>query len=161
MTASAPRRVTRGYAAALIFAAVIVATALLVAVWGLLSALAGRDPVASHVKFWAAPFIVVLLLGVLAAGLWQQTLVLLRGRRRPSWGIVISLGGGAYLLWCLLGMLFGMDIADTWTSPFAGALAAIWAFASLLFWAVLARRVYTDRPPPRWPWERDGENDRP
>lgn len=158
MTSRAPRRVTRGYAAALTFAAIVLSTALVIAVWGVLSAMIGRNPVMSDVKFWAAPFIVILGLALLAGGLWQQAIVLLRGRRTPAWGIMISLAGGVYLLWCLIGMAFGMDIADTWMSPFAASLAVIWVVASLLFWAVLARRVYTDRPPPRWPWERNMEN---
>ncbi|WP_244301297.1 hypothetical protein [Leucobacter insecticola] len=47
-----------------------------------------------------------------------------------------------------------MRIDETWLSPFAAVLAPIWAVAALLFWAILARRVYTDRPTPKWPWER-------
>ncbi|GAB2549385.1 hypothetical protein [Leucobacter ruminantium] len=159
MSEGVRRSVTRGYAGALTAAAVIVAVALVVAVWGLLSLALGRDPVSSDgVPVWAAPLILAVLLGVLAWGVWRQAIVLLRGRRAPAWGIVVSLAGGAYLLWCLGGVLAGLSVEETWTSPFAAVLAPIWALASLLFWAVLARRVYTDRPPPRWPWERDEED---
>src|SRR5690606_33613901 len=65
---------------------------------------------------------------------------------------------GAYLLWCLGGAIAGLRIEDTWLSPFALALAGCWALCSLAFWGVLARRVYTDRPVPRWPWERSGKD---
>lgn len=160
MTDGARRPVTRGYAGALTAAAVLVALALVVAAWGLISLALDRDPVSSPgVPMWAAPLILVLLLGVLAWGLWQQAIVLLRGRRSPLWSAIVALAGGAYLLWCLGGVLAGLSVEETWTSPFAAVLAPIWAIASLLFWAVLARRVYTDRPPPRWPWERHGEDE--
>lgn len=161
MTQGAPRRVTRGYAVTLVIAACMVAVALLVASWGALTLFSGRDPVTSRVGFWVAPLIVVLALAALGAGLWQQTLVLLRGRRRPLWSLLVTLGGGAYLLWCLLGMALGMSISDTWLSPFAAVLPIIWALVTLLFWAVLARRVYTDRPTPSWPWEKQSGGDRP
>lgn len=159
MTEGAPRRVTRGYAAALTFASVMVATALIVALWGLIAVILGRDPVEAAVGFWVAPLLVVLILGMLAVGLWQQAIVLLKGRRAPAWGIIVSVMGGAYLVWCLLGVALGMGFSDTWLSPFAAVLVVACGVAALLFWAVLARRVYTDRPPPRWPWERDGENE--
>ncbi|WP_125099068.1 hypothetical protein [Leucobacter chromiireducens] len=151
-----PRRgVTRGYVGALILAAVIVAVALLVAVWGGLTLALERMPVATPaVPVWAAPLVLLLALGLLAAAMWAQALTLLRGRRTPAWGQLIAVAAGAYLLWGLAGSLAGMHLDDTWLSPFAITLAAIWLLAQLLFWAVLARRVYTDRPPPRWPWER-------
>lgn len=154
------RPVTRGYAGALTAAAVIVALSLVVSGWGLLSMALDRDPVTTEgVPRWAAPAIVLVLLAVLAWGLWRQAIVLLRGRRGPAWGIIVSLAVGAYLLWCLLGVLAGLSVDETWVSPFAALLVPIWAVASLLFWAVLMRRVYTDRPPPRWPWERHDEED--
>lgn len=161
MTEGAPRGVTRGYVGGLIVASAIVATALVVVGWGLLSLVLSRPPVAHpDVPLWVAPLVVILALAALAWGLWRQALgLLLRGRRAPAWGIVVSLAGGAYLIWCLAGMLAGMGLSDTWTSPFAALLAAIWALVPLLFWGVLARRVYTDRPVPKWPWEREEEGE--
>ncbi|MCW2288616.1 hypothetical protein EDF60_0453 [Leucobacter luti] len=158
---SGPRRgVTRGYVGALIMATVIVAVALLVAVWGGLALVLGQDPVTSpSVPRWAAPLVLLVCLGILAWTLWLQALVLLRGRRSPSWGRIVTVGVGVYLVWGLAGILAGMSIAETWLSPFAAALIPIWAVVALLFWAVLARRVYTDRPPPRWPWERAEEGE--
>ena len=151
-----PRRgVTRGYVGALILASVIVAVALLIAAWGGLALALGRDPVSTDdVAVWGAPLVVIAALALLAGALWGEALVLLRGRRSPAWGRVLAVAGGAYLLWGLGGGLAGMRLEDTWLSPFGIALPIIWAVAQLLFWAVLARRVYTDRPPPRWPWER-------
>lgn len=160
MTHEPRRGVTRGYVAALIGAAVIVATALLVAVWGGLALMLDRDPVASPgVPSSIAPLMLVGGLALLAVGLWRHAITLLRGRREPAWSSIIAVAAGIYLWWGLLGMLAGMTVAETWLSPFAAALPVIWAAAALLFWAVLARRVYTDRPPPRWPWERDEETD--
>ena len=156
-----PRRgVTRGYVGGLIFATVIVAVALVVAVWGGLTLVPGLEPVTTDgVPRWAAPVVLVLALVALAVSLWNQALTLLRGRRGPSWGAILATAVGAYLLWALGGILAGMSIGETWLSPFAAALIPIWAASCLLFWAVLARRVYTDRPPPQWPWERRGEGE--
>ncbi|WP_336991130.1 hypothetical protein [Leucobacter sp. VD1] len=160
MTDGSRRGVTRGYVAGLVLAAAIVAAALLIAAWGLLALMLQRDPVSSDgVPLWAAPLLLMLGLVLLAAALWQQALVLLRGRRGPAWGVIVAAAGGVYLLWCLGGVIAGLSVDETWVSPFAGALPLIWAVASLLFWAVLARRVYTKRPAPRWPWERAGEDE--
>ncbi|WP_024356765.1 hypothetical protein [Leucobacter chironomi] len=160
MTGGSRRGVTRGYVAGLVLAAVIVAAALLIAGWGLLSLAMQREPVSSDgVPRWAAPLLLVLGLALLAAALWQQALVLLRGRRGPAWGVIVVAAGGVYLLWCLGGVLAGLSVDETWVSPFAAALPLIWAVASLLFWAVLARRVYTGRPAPKWPWERAEEDE--
>ena len=160
MTSGSRRGVTRGYVGGLLAAAVIVATALLVAAWGLLALALDREPVASDgVPRWVAPVVVALALGALAGSLWQQALTLLRGRRAPAWGQIVVVAVGAYLLWCLAGLLAGLSIDETWVSPFAVCLAPVWAVACLLFWGVLARRVYTDRPAPRWPWERRAEDE--
>jgi len=155
MTGGPRRGVTRGYVGGLIVAAAIVATALTVASWGLIALGSGRDPVSSDVSPALAPLLLVAALAMLGIALWRQALALLRGRRAVSWGVVISLAGGAYLVWCL----GGLSIDETWVSPFAAVLAPIWAASALLFWSVLARRVYTDRPAPRWPWERDEDGE--
>ncbi|MGW9020236.1 hypothetical protein ACWGOE_01990 [Leucobacter chromiiresistens] len=160
MTPEPRRGVTRGYVAGLVGAAIVVATALLVAVWGGLALLLGRDPVESgDVVSWAAPLILFGGLALLAVLLWRQAITLLRGRREPAWSSLVGAAAGIYLWWGVLGMLAGMTVGETWLSPFAAALPVIWAAAALLFWAVLARRVYTDRPAPRWPWERDEDEE--
>lgn len=152
--------VTRGYVGSLILAAVIVAVALLVATWGLLSLGMDRDPVSSaSVVSWGAPLIICFALAALALALWQQALSLLRGQRGPTWGYIVAVSLGAYLLWCLGGNLSGMSIDDTWVSSFAAAIIPVWGVTCLLFWGVLARRLYTDRPTPKWPWERAEEED--
>lgn len=158
MNEGARRGVTRGYVGALIVATVVVAAALTVASWGLLSLALQRSPVLTDgVSVWVAPLLVIILLAGLAWALWNQAVTLLKGRRQPQWGSILVAAIGAYLVWCLGGQLAGMQLVDTWLSPFSVALVVIWAVSALIFWAVLSRRVYTDRPPPRWPWERDEE----
>ncbi|MHA3682668.1 hypothetical protein ACXR2W_00185 [Leucobacter sp. HY1908] len=154
------RGVTRGYVAALIVATGIVAVALVVAFWGVIALSTGTEPVMTEpVARWAAPVVIMFALALLAGSLWRQALTLLRGQRSPAWGQLVVTSGGTYLVWCLGGVLAGMSIDDTWMSPYAVALSVAWALANLAFWAVLARRVYTDRPPPRWPWERAEEGE--
>lgn len=151
----AVRGVTRGYVLALIVACVTFAMALIVALWGILSVLLERFPVSGvAVAMWVAPVVVIILLGVLAIFCWRAALILLRGRVLPAWGEIFSCASSVYLLWCLLGMLGGMPLEDTWLSPFAAALALVMVVAQLCFWLVLARRRYTLRETPRWPWER-------
>lgn len=152
--------VTRGYVGSLTVAAVIVSVALLVATWGLLALGLGRDPVSNQeVVRWAAPLILCFALAALAGALWQQALAMLRGHKAPAWRYIISVSVGAYLLWSVGGALAGMSIEDTWVSPFAALLVPIWGITCLLFWGVLARRLFTDRPAPKWPWERVEEEE--
>nr|WP_243752261.1 hypothetical protein [Leucobacter weissii] len=131
---------------------------MLVAAWGLFAYLTGRDPISTPgVWMLSGEIIVLAALLLLGWGLWAQALTLLRGQRGLPWGHTVALAGGGYVVWCLGGVLAGLAIDETWLSPFAVALAVIWALCSVLFWAVLARRVYTDLPTPQWPWERRGE----
>ena len=160
MTGGSRHGVTRGYVGGLILATVIVAIALLVATWGAIALLGDREPVSSTaVPRWAAPVLAVVAVAARAAARWQRAVGLLRGQRSPAWGMILTASLGAYLLWCLGGILAGMSIDETWVSPFAVAFLPIWAVTSVLYWAVLARRVYTDRSTPKWPWERDEEGE--
>ncbi len=154
MTGASRRGVTRSYVGGLIAAVSVLAVALVIASWGIIGWLTGLEPVMTP-GLWTpiGVVLVALALAALVWGLWLQALVLLRGRRTPPWAHTLVLGIGAYLIWCLGGMLAGLGIDETWISPFALALALAWALCSLVFWAVLARRVYTDRPVPHWPWE--------
>lgn len=136
-------------------AAVLVAVALIVATWGLLSLGLDRDPVSNtEVASWGAPLVLCFALAALAVALWQQALAMLRGQKAPAWRYIISVSVGAYLLWSLGGVIAGMSIDDTWVSPFAAVLVPIWGITCLLYWGVLAHRLFTDRPAPKWPWER-------
>lgn len=160
MTGSARRGVTRGYVLGLLGATLVVVAALVVAGWGLLGMALGREPIESDgIPFWFGVLGVALGLGLLAALLWRQALSLLRGNKAPAWGIVVGAAFGVYLLWCLSGVLAGLRIEETWLSPFALLLVPVWGGAALSFWYVLARRLYTDRPTPRWPWERREERE--
>ena len=152
------RTVTRGYVTGLIAATLTLAAALVVASWGLLGVALGREPIESdEVPLWFGVFAIAVGLAALAWLLWRHAIVLLRGRKTPSWGIVIVATFGVYLLWCLAGILGGLSLDETWTSPYAVALAPIWGLSVIIFWGILARRVYTDRPTPQWPWERREE----
>lgn len=158
MAESHRRKVTRGYVWGLIFAVVIVCIALLIASWGGLSLATGRGPISTPgIGLGIAAMIVVVAIAALVWGLWSQSILLLRGNRTPPWAHIALLGVGGYLLWCLGGVLVGLTIQDTWLSLYPAALGVMWAVGSLLCWAVLARRVYTDRPTPQWPWEKRGE----
>ena len=158
MTEGHRRGVTRGYVGGLVFAVTIVAFALLLAAWGGLALATGGGPVSTPgIGLVISALIVLVCLAALAWGLWSQSLVLLRGRRGPSWAHILLVSIGGYLLWCLAGLLAGLSVEDTWISPYALSLALAWGIGAVLHWAVLARRVYTDRPTPQWPWERRGE----
>ncbi|MBC9937349.1 MULTISPECIES: hypothetical protein [unclassified Leucobacter] len=148
------RGVTRGYAVGLIGAVTLLAFALLVAGWGAIALATGTQPVQTDsVPFVAAPLAVGLSLALLGGMLWTSTVTLLRGTRTPPLAQSVVAACGAYLLWCLVGMLAGMSIGETWLSWYSVVLAVFWALAPLILWAVLTRRVYSDRRPPRWYWE--------
>ena len=155
MTEGAKRGVTRGYVLGLLGATLVVAAAIVVAVWGLLGMALGREPIETEdVPLWFGIVSIGLGLALLGALLWQQALSLLRGRKTPVGGIMVGAGLGVYLVWGLCGIAAGLSTGETWFSPFAIVLIPIWVIAVTLFWLVLARRIYTDRPTPQWPWER-------
>ena len=158
MTGGHRRGVTRGYVWGLVVAVAIVGWALMLAAWSVISLATGRGPVSTEGIGYSVTAIVVLLcLGLLVWQLWSQCLTLLRGRRQLSWRHLLVVSFGGYLLWSCIGTLAGLSIGDTWLSLHALALAVSWALAAVLCWAVLLRRVYTDRPAPTWPWEKRGE----
>lgn len=154
MTNRPPHRVTRGYALGLVAADVILACAVLIAAWGMVSLATGRIPVESDVSIAAAPTIIIIALGLMYWSLWLQTLEILRGQRRVQWTQALILAGGAYLIWCLGGIAVGMDVSETWLSPYALILAIIWGLAPIPLWLILFRRIYSDRGRPLWPWEK-------
>lgn len=152
------RGVTRGYVWGLIIAVVITTVALLVAVWGALVFFTKTSPVSTpNIVIWFAPVGVLLAIALLVWGLWLQSLVLLRGSKTPPWAYTALLATGGYLLWCVEGLLAGLTIQETWLSAYSLSLGLLWGVGSLMCWAVLARRVYTDSSVPQWPWEKRGE----
>lgn len=160
MTDGARRGVTRGYVHGLIAATLVVTSALVLASWGGIGLLVAHGPVTTdEVPLWFGVITIVFALALLAVVLWRHAITLLKGRKMPDWGAVVVAAGLAYLVWCLSGVIAGLSLDETWLSPFAAVLAPIWALGVLLFWAVLARRVYTDRPTPKWPWERSEEDE--
>lgn len=157
---SGRRGVTRAYVLGLLAATLMIAAALVSASWGLLTLAIGIEPIETEgVPLWFGIIAILACLGMLSILLWRHAILLLQGRKSPVWGIVIGAGIGAFFLWCLCGILGGLSVAETWLSPFAALLVPIWVIAVLIFWLVLARRVYTDRPTPKWPWERREEQE--
>lgn len=148
------RSVTRGYVWGLIFAVAIAAFALMLLIWAGISLATGRAPVETPgISFGVAPLAILLCLGLLVWALWAQSLFLLRCDSSLPWTQLLLAAIGSYLVWCVTGTLAGLSVAETWLSPYALVIALSWAVASILCWAVLVRRVYTDREAPRWPWE--------
>lgn len=155
MNDGARRGVTRGYAVGLIGAVIILSLALLIAGWGFISLAFDRAPVQTPgISFAAAPAMLGICIALLVLQLWRTVVTLLRGNRVVPLAYMVFAGLGAYLIWSALGLVFGLSAGETWLSPYAVLLGVIWALAPLVLWLVLTRRVYTDRQPPRWPWEK-------
>lgn len=154
MIVPARRGVTRGYVAALIVAAVFVALSLLVACWGFLAYSSGGSTVSSGRPVWLVPALVFVLLMLLAWSLWGQALTLLRGRVRPAYAQIVSVSLGSFIVFNVLGMLAGLTLSETWLSLYSACIVFSQAVSAFAFWGVLARRVYTLRPTPTWPWEK-------
>ncbi len=158
MTESRRRGVTRGYVWGLIFAVAIVGFAVMLAAWSAISLVTDSGPVSTPgIGYSVTAVTVMACLGLLVWQLWSQSVLLLRGRRELSWRHLLVVSFGGYLVWGIVGNLSGLSTTDSWLSLYALSLAASWAFALVLCWALLLRRVYTDRPAPRWPWEKRGE----
>lgn len=152
------RRVTRAYVWGLIIASAITAIALLTACWGIIALSSDTLPVTTeNIPYGVAIFIVVIALAAFIWSLWLQALELLRGKKTPAWSHIVITGVAGYFIWSLIGVLAGFTLEETFKSPFAISLGIIWGLCSIMFWALLARRVYTQRAVPQWPWERRGE----
>lgn len=156
-----PHRVTRGYVLALIAADAIFACSVLIAAWGILALTLDINPVTSDVPMVAAPVIILIAVALLIWSLWVQALEILRGRRTIQWTQSVILAGASYLVWCLGGLTVGMDVSETWLSPFALVLAIVWGLAPVPVWLILFRRLYSDRGRPLWPWEKKQSDEGP
>lgn len=152
------RRVTRAYVWGLIIATAVLAIALLVASWGIIALASDTLPITTeNMAIGVAILIVFLALAALIWGLWRQALELLRGKKSPSWSHIVVIGVAGYAIWSVVGVIVGLSLQETFLSWYAISLGIIWGLCSVMFWALLARRVYTDRRVPQWPWERRGE----
>jgi hypothetical protein len=154
MTNPVPRRkVTRAFVLGLAALVTVFGLALLVAAWGLSSFILGTKPVATDVAFFVAPIIILLALASLFWVLWRVALALLRGRTTLPWGPALLAALTAYFLWGILGTLAGFALNEAWFSVYVLELELVWILTVFLFWAVLSRQVFTERPAPAWPWE--------
>jgi len=154
MTNPVPRRkVTRAFVLALAAMVSIFGLALLVASWGLSALLFGSKPVAGDVAFFVAPTIILLALATLFWVLWRVALAVLRGRTALPWGAALIAAVSAYFLWGIIGTLAGFTLSEAWFSIYVLELEVVWLLTVFIFWAVLSRQVFTERPTPKWPWE--------
>lgn len=161
MNAPAQRRkVTRGFVLGLVAMVTLFGLALVVASWGLLSLWLQVLPVESDVPFIVAPLIVVVAVAQLFWMLWRVALTLLRGRSAPPWAQSFLVALIGYVIWGVLGLIAGLTAQEAWFSVFPLALAISWFISVHIFWLLLARQVYTERPTPLWPWERRELRDR-
>lgn len=155
MTDGPQRRVTRGYVWGLMSMLAFASFSVVLAAWSLISLGTGTGPVqTSGVAFSSAAVSVLLSFIPFFGTCWAQAISLLRGRRALSWNLLLIVVLGTYLVWCLVGLSIGLDLQDTWLSPFALALALGWGTGLVLFWALLLRKIYTELPAPQWPWEK-------
>ena len=148
------RKVTRAYVWMIIVAAITLAVSFLVFAWGMLRYTTGRYPVETEVTSLLGPLTVVVIFATTTWSLWRQSLTILRGSTTAP--VAQGLGNGllAYVIWSVVGSLAGLRFDETWMSMFALVIIPIVVVVHLLAWAVLVRKVYTDRPTPQWPWER-------
>jgi hypothetical protein len=152
--------VTKAFVLGLAAMATLFGLAVLVAAWGLLALATDTKPVESQVPFFVAPLILVIALAELYGMLWLIALRALRGNSAPPWGLAFLASAGAVVVWAVIGFLAGFSVAEAFLGFYVLALAASWFLAAMLFWLLLARQVFTDRPTPLWPWERNELRDR-
>lgn len=161
MTHPVPRRkVTKAFVLGLAAMTSLFGLAVLVAAWGLLALATDTKPVESQVPFFVAPLIVFGALGELCWMLWLVALRTLRGNAAPPWGLAFLTSAGAVVVWAVIGFLAGFSVSEALLGFYVLILAASWFLAAMLFWLLLARQVFTDRPTPMWPWERKELRDR-
>lgn len=161
MTHPVPRRkVTKAFVLGLAAMASLFGLAVMVAAWGLIALATNTKPVESQVPFFVAPLIVIVAVGELYWMLWMIALRTLRGNCAPPWALAALGSAGSVLIWAIGGSLAGFTLSEALLSLFVLVLALAWFVAAMLFWLLLARQVFTERPTPLWPWERKELRDR-
>lgn len=154
MTSPLPRRkVTRAFVLTLAAFTTVFGISLVIAVWGLEALLTNSKPIEADLPFFVAPVMFLPEIGLLFFMLWRAALVTLRGRSGPPWTQMLLVGLSAYFIWAILGSLLGFSLRDAWLSVYVVSLVLIWMFSAFVFWMLLARQVFTERPAPMWPWE--------
>lgn len=154
------RKVTKAFVLGLAAMTSLLGLALLVAAWGLLALALNSKPVDSQVPFFVAPLIVVVAIAELYWMLWRIALRTLRGQSAPPWGRALLTAALGVAIWATLGFLAGLTAAEALFSVYVLALALSWFVSAIVFWLLLARQVFTDKPTPLWPWERKELRDR-
>jgi hypothetical protein len=158
----------RKYAATVAVFASGLFLALLIAVFGVISLLAGIEVIADPRAGELAGPIATAAATLLVIGcLLLIALRIPESRQRVAPLASLGIGVGAYLAWSLfaaLAFLFGRGdpvgalifFGGILLGPFAISVGVIAFVIALLFTLVLASRV-GDRGRPRWPWEKDEE----
>lgn len=155
MTTPQPRRkVTRAFVLTLAVFTTVLALSLVIAAWGLEALATGSKPIESDLPFIVAPIMFLPEIALLFFLLWRVAIAMLRGRSGPPWTYMVLVGLAAYLIWAVLGTVFGFSLRDAWLSVYVLSLVLAWMLGVFIFWVLLARQVFTDRPAPMWPWER-------
>ena len=161
MTAPLPRRkVTRAFVLTLAAFTTVLGISMVIAAWGLEALLTNSKPVEADLPFFVAPVIFLPEIALLFFLLWRAALATLRGHSGPPWTQMLLVGLGAYLIWAVLGSLSGFSLRDAWMSVYVLSLVIIWMLSVFIFWILLARQVYTERPTPSWPWEQREQRER-
>lgn len=154
------RRVTRTFVLTLAAFVTIFALALLVGSWGLLSLALDSKPIESDIPFQATPLVIAVAVFELFWLLWRFALSILRGSVRGPWLFAVLAGALAYLTFGLLELIVGLNPREAFFTVYPLTLALSWFVAVPVFYALLSRQVFTDRPAPAWPWERRERQER-
>lgn len=154
------RRVTRTFVLALAGFVTLFALALLVASWGLLSFALGTKPVESDLPFQTTPLVISLAVLELFWLLWRFALTILRGTAMNPWLFALITATLAYLTFGTLEVLAGLSPREAFLTVYPFTLFLAWFVAVPLFFVLLTRQVYTNRPAPMWPWERREREER-
>lgn len=154
------RRVTRAFVLTLAAFVTLFALSVLVAAWGLESLALGTKPVESDIPFQVAPLIISLAVLELYWLLWRFALSLLRGAARHPWWFACVAGGAAYLTFGVFGLIAGFTPREALVGVYPFTLFLSWFIAVPVFFALLSRQVFTERPAPVWPWERREQAER-
>ncbi len=155
----------RKYAATVAVFATVLFAALVIAVFGVISLLAGIDVVGNpHAGVLVGPVATaaatLLVLGCLLA----IALRVPEARQRIAPLVAVGIAAGAYLAYGVFGgiaFLFGggdllgslIFLGGLLIGPFAPAVGVIAFVVAMLFMLVLASRL-ADRGRPEWPWEK-------
>ncbi|WGD36763.1 hypothetical protein [Lysinibacter sp. HNR] len=132
----------------------VLAGALTIATWGFIALFTASDPIeTADISLVVGPLSIVLALVVMFLSMFRIGKSLQHGHSRLPWSLILLAGIGAYLVAAIVFFAVGLPPHESFYSAFLLALLPIGWLCALCYWAMVARRIYTDRGRPRWPWE--------